>query len=214
MAASGSKTGTRMAGQFLVFTRFLVSRPLPSNRYADRYGLRLGWKSTDNWQQDSIRDIDSYCESSDGAVFALELESQIFQILKQETTHMPTTFDNEILAAAIEGFEAQKTRLDARIAEIRQKLGGGASSEEPAAVAPETGRKRRKMSAAARKRIADAQKKRWAAVRKESGSTAPAAKSEAAPKAKRRLSAAGRKRIIEATKKRWAQVRAAAAKEA
>jgi hypothetical protein len=123
---------------------------------------------------------------------------------------MPTTFDNEILAAAIEGFEAQKTRLDARIAEIRQKLGGTVSSEETAAEAPETGRKRRKMSAAARKRIADAQKKRWAAVRKESGSTAPAAKSEAAPKAKRRLSAAGRKRIIEATKKRWALVRAAA----
>jgi hypothetical protein len=127
---------------------------------------------------------------------------------------MPTTFDNEILAAAIEGFEAQKTRLDARIAEIRQKLGGDAdSSEEPAAEAPTNGRKRRKMSAAARKRIADAQKKRWAAVRKESGSPATAAKAEAAPKAKRRLSAAGRKRIIEATKKRWALVRAAAKEE-
>jgi len=124
---------------------------------------------------------------------------------------MPTTFDNEILAAAIEGFEAQKTRLDARIAEIRQKLGGSASSKAsvPAAT-PETGRKRRKMSAAARKRIADAQKKRWAAVRKESGSAPAAAKTEAAPKTKRRLSAAGRKRIIEATKRRWAMVRAAA----
>lgn len=126
---------------------------------------------------------------------------------------MPTKFDNDILAAAIEGFEAQKTRLDARIAEIRQKLGGVARSEEPAATAPENGRKRRKMSAAARKRIADAQKKRWAAVKKESGSPASAAKS-AAPKAKRKLSAAGRKRIIEATKRRWALVRAAATKEA
>ncbi len=125
---------------------------------------------------------------------------------------MPTTFDNEILAAAIEGFEAQKLRLDARIAEIRQKLGGAEITEEPSAAAPESGRKRRKMSAAARKRIADAQKKRWAAVRKESGSPA-VAKSEAAPKAKRRLSAAGRKRIIEATKKRWALVRAAAKQE-
>jgi hypothetical protein len=138
----------------------------------------------------------------------------VIQRLKTgKKTDMPTTFDREILAAAIEGFEAQKTRLDARIAEIKQKLGGGVS-EAPVSstAAPEAGRKRRKMSAAARKRIADAQKKRWAAVRKETG--APATAKVEAPKTKRRLSAAGRKRIIEATKKRWAAVRAAAAKEA
>ena len=125
---------------------------------------------------------------------------------------MPTIHDNEILAAAIEGFEAQKSRLDARIAEIRQKL-GGAAGDEPgtSSDAPAAGRKRRKMSAAARKRIADAQKKRWAAVRKELGPSTTA--KQEAPKAKRRLSAAGRKRIIEATKKRWALVRAAAEKE-
>lgn len=126
---------------------------------------------------------------------------------------MPTVIDNEILAAAIEGFEAQKKRLDLRIAEIRQKLTGvhTGAAEEGSPEAPAGGRKRRKMSPAARKRIADAQKKRWAAVRKESG-PATVTKKEA-PKAKRRLSAAGRKKIIEATKKRWAAVRAAAAKE-
>jgi hypothetical protein len=123
---------------------------------------------------------------------------------------MPTKLDNEILAAAIEGFEAQKKHIDTQIAEIRQKLGGG--SAEPAAT-PGPGRKRRKMSAAGRKRIAEAQRKRWAASRKETVAPAKAAKTEA-PKAKRRLSAAGRKRIIEATKKRWAAVRAAAAKVA
>jgi hypothetical protein len=124
---------------------------------------------------------------------------------------MPTKIDNEILAAAIEGFEAQKKHIDTQIAEIRQKLGGG--SAEPAAT-PEPGRKRRKMSAAGRKRIAEAQRKRWAASRKGSAAPAKAAKTEAPPKPKRRLSAAGRKRIIEATKKRWAVVRAAAAKAA
>ena len=123
---------------------------------------------------------------------------------------MPTKLDNEILAAAIAGFEAQKKHIDTQIAEIRQKLGGG--SAEPAAT-PEPGRKRRKMSAAGRKRIAEAQRKRWAASRKESVAPAKAAKAEA-KKPKRRLSAAGRKRIIEATKKRWAAVRAAAAKAA
>jgi hypothetical protein len=124
---------------------------------------------------------------------------------------MPTKLDNEILAAAIEGFEAQKKHIDTQIAEIRQKLGGGAA--EPSVAAPQAGRKRRKMSAAGRKRIAEAQRKRWAASRKESVAPAKAAKAEA-KKPKRRLSAAGRKRIIEATKKRWAAVRAAAAKAA
>jgi hypothetical protein len=123
---------------------------------------------------------------------------------------MPTKLDHNILAAAIEGFEAQKKRLDAQIAEIRQLMTGGKA--EPAA-APANGRKRRKMSAAGRKRIAEAQRKRWADAKKQSGAKPQAAKSEA-PKPKRKLSAAGRKRIIEATKRRWALVRAEAAKSA
>ena len=65
------------------------------------------------------------------------------------------------------------------------------------------------MSVAARKRIADAQRKRWAAVKKGAASEAVAS---APKKAKRRLSPEGRRRIIEATKKRWAAVRAAARK--
>jgi hypothetical protein len=61
------------------------------------------------------------------------------------------------------------------------------------------------MSASARRRIAAAQKKRWAVLKQ-------AKTEQAKPKQKRRLSAAGRKAIIEATKKRWAAVRAAKAK--
>ena len=64
------------------------------------------------------------------------------------------------------------------------------------------------MSVAARRRIAAAQRKRWAAVRKSQSQ----GKAEAAPK-KRKLSAAGRRAIIAATKKRWAAVRKAAAKK-
>ncbi len=120
---------------------------------------------------------------------------------------MPTKLDNEILTAAIEGFEAQKQRIDAQIAEIRQQLHGGSAA--PAAT-PEPARKRRTMSAAGRKRVAEAQRKRWAAIKKQSGATSASAKPQA-QKPKRKLSAAGRKRIIEATKKRWALVRAAAA---
>ena len=122
---------------------------------------------------------------------------------------MPTKFDNEILEAAIEGFEAQKKRLDAQIADIRQRLTG--RSAAPAA-SLEPGGNRRKVSAAGRKRMAEAQRKRWAA-KKQSGAAPEAAEPEV-QKPKRKLSAAGRKRIIEATKKRWALVRAAAAKAA
>jgi hypothetical protein len=61
------------------------------------------------------------------------------------------------------------------------------------------------MSASARRRIAAAQRKRWAAVK--NAKAAP-------PKPKHKLSAAGRRAIIEATKKRWAAVRAAKAKAA
>jgi len=38
---------------------------------------------------------------------------------------MPTKVTNEILTAAIEGFEAQKTRINAQIAELRETLSGG-----------------------------------------------------------------------------------------
>jgi hypothetical protein len=115
--------------------------------------------------------------------------------------------NNDILVAAIEGFQAQKKRIDAQIAELRELMTGG--SVETDATSKPAGR-RRKMSAAARKRIAEAQRKRWAAI-KTPDAAAKAAK-PVAEKPKRKLSAAGRKRIIEATKKRWAAVRAAAAK--
>jgi hypothetical protein len=61
---------------------------------------------------------------------------------------------------------------------------------------------RRSLSAAARKRISLAQKKRWAAGRKE---WKPAAGS--AP-AKRTMSASARRKIAAAQKLRWAKVRA------
>ena len=116
---------------------------------------------------------------------------------------MPTQkLTAEILAAAIEGFAAQKRRIDDQIAGLRAMLPGGRS--EPAPTQAPKG-KRRKMSAAARKRISDAQRKRWAESK---GTSQPAASSES-PKRKRKLSAAGRRAIRAATKKRWAAFYAA-----
>jgi hypothetical protein len=119
---------------------------------------------------------------------------------------MPPKLTREIIAAAIEGFEAQKTRIDDQIAELRTVLTGGSAG--PAAAPEPPKHKRRKMSAAGRKAIAEAQRKRWAASKKAAERSAP----EAAPKPKRKLSAAGRQAIIAATKKRWALKRAEAAK--
>ena len=74
-------------------------------------------------------------------------------------------------------------------------------------------RPRKKMSAAGRRRIAQAQRARWAKLRKPP-QPAVTAKSIAPTPAKRRLSPAGRRRIIAAAKARWARVRAQQNKKA
>jgi hypothetical protein len=99
-----------------------------------------------------------------------------------------------MIEAAIDGFEVQKQRIDAQIAELREMLNG--SHESPAAA------KKRAMSAAGRKAIAEAQRKRWAAKKVES---VP----KAAKKPKRKLSAAGRANIVAALTRRWAAKKAA-----
>jgi hypothetical protein len=115
---------------------------------------------------------------------------------------MPTQkLTTEILTAAIEGFESQKRRIDAQIAEIRAMLPGGRTEPPTTPEVPKG--KRRKLSAAARKRIGDAQRRRWAASK---GTSQPATQAEA-PKRKRKLSAAGKRAIVEATKKRVLSVR-------
>jgi hypothetical protein len=116
---------------------------------------------------------------------------------------MPQRLTNEIITAAIDGFEAQKRRLDDQIAELRGLLDG--KRTEPAATSEAAPGKRKKFSAASRRKMALAQTARWAKIKGES--EAPEA---AVPvKKKRRMSAAARKAISEATTKRWAALRAA-----
>src|SRR3954470_14616405 len=118
---------------------------------------------------------------------------------------MPTPkLTAEIINAAIEGFEFQKRRIDSQIDELRQLLNGGRAEGSDKS---ETPVHKRKISAAGRRRMAAAQKARWAKIR---GETEPAS-SPAAPKPskpKRKLSAAGRKAISDAPKRRWALKRA------
>jgi hypothetical protein len=129
---------------------------------------------------------------------------------------MPTPkLTNELVTAAIKGFEEQKREIDVQIAELRAFLSGEPAEADPAPVS--TKRPRKKISAAGRKAMAEAQRKRWAAIKgkpEPQASVTPTANltSKAAPKPKRKLSAAGRAAIIAATKKMWAAKRAAAKK--
>jgi hypothetical protein len=105
--------------------------------------------------------------------------------------------DTSFLEAALIGYQHELVHIDAKMAEIRRQLVGreGNRSQMPA-VKP--AKKRSRFSAAARGRIAAAQRKRWAEFKK----------AKEAPVKKRKMSPAARKRISEATKKRWAEFRA------
>jgi hypothetical protein len=86
---------------------------------------------------------------------------------------IPRTVQNQsLLTAALEGLELQRQRIDEQIKEVRALLGrtNGRRGRPPAAVAAPRKRGPGRLSAAARKRIAAAQKRRWAEYRKSAGS--------------------------------------------
>jgi hypothetical protein len=66
-----------------------------------------------------------------------------------------------LLQAALIGYQSEIARIQEAMAEIRRELGGSAGTT----VAATPTRGKHKVSAAARKRMAAAQKKRWAAIR-------------------------------------------------
>lgn len=86
-----------------------------------------------------------------------------------------TMNDPALLQAALDGLEAQKARIEQQIGQVRHLLGQrrpGTNSRDgrQSGAAPE--RKARELSPAARKRIAAAQKKRWADYRKKQAGSA------------------------------------------
>ena len=91
----------------------------------------------------------------------------------------------------------QLKHVDAALA-VLGKLDGGSSYTTP----------RRTLSAAARRKIAIAQKLRWAKARNESKPAGGAAKATDSAPAKRTMSASARRKIAAAQKARWAKVKA------
>jgi len=91
-----------------------------------------------------------------------------------------------------------KREVEEKIVSIRNRL----SSRPTAGVPPST----RTMSAGVRKKIAAAQKKRWALAKLKQVHPEPAKFKTTKPK--RTMSAVGRRRIAAAQKKRWAALKA------
>ena len=107
-------------------------------------------------------------------------------------------------ASIIRQLEQLASGIDRALAALRSITNQDRSAAAATLVgAPQ--RKRHRMSAAGRKRVGDAARKRWAAFH----AAQRAAKPATVKRRKRRLSPEGRRRIIEATKRRWAAVRAA-----
>lgn len=113
----------------------------------------------------------------------------------------------------------ERETLGARLREINEALGElplpslSAISGTPEEMTTEQGVSRRggkrTMSAAARARIAAAQRARWAASRQSGSKPAPVASGGVASgKPKRKMSAAGRKAIAEAARRRWSEAKA------
>jgi len=95
--------------------------------------------------------------------------------------------------------------LKEKIQKLEKELGRILGSPVEA-VGPVARKKRRKMSAAGRAKIAAAQRARWAKVNGRKSATKPV------KKAKRKMSLAARKKIAAAAKARWAKAKAAGKK--
>ena len=105
---------------------------------------------------------------------------------------MPLTVNADFLSAALAGYKQRLQEIDARMADLRRRIGGSA----PAAAAPTPGpvAKKRRLSPEGRARIIAATRKRWAAVRKAKAEAArkPAAKKASPPRRRGRACPARR----------------------
>jgi len=93
------------------------------------------------------------------------------KLTRVSVLRMPIT-NKELLEFALIGLEQHRQRLESEIAEVKERIDNGARRGRPATAKPGTQfqveatdgvRKRRPMSAAARRLIAAGQKRRWAA---------------------------------------------------
>ena len=118
---------------------------------------------------------------------------------------MPPHVDTATLKMALIGYQSQLTQITEKMMEIRKHLGRAASNVGDGGMpAP---RRKHHMSAEGRKRVAAAQRKRWAAFHKGAGAKKGAAKRALSPEAKAKLVA----NLAKAGAARTAKAKAASA---
>jgi hypothetical protein len=113
---------------------------------------------------------------------------------------MAQQLTTEILNAALENLTAKRHQIDEQIAQVRRLMGNHHNGRPAVSEAPA---RKHHISAAGRKAIAEAQRRRWAEQR---GPAAAAPSKSRKPK--RKLSPEGRAAIVAALNKRWAAKRA------
>src|SRR5213594_29614 len=104
--------------------------------------------------------------------------------------------NTRLLELALKGLEAERAKTDDEIVQITSQLNPRPATAQTATAGNSTPPKTRRMSAAARKKISEAMKRRYAELN--SGKRLSAGS---------HLTAAGRKRLSDLMKKRWAEKR-------
>jgi hypothetical protein len=108
------------------------------------------------------------------------------------------------LGNALQELHRDRSATQLRLEKLNQII-SGIESLNGTGVSHKSNQATRVVSAASRRKMALAQKARWAGIRKQSQS---AGRTHSSAPAKRTISAAGRKRIAAAQRARWAKVRA------
>src|SRR6476660_5919814 len=127
---------------------------------------------------------------------------------------MPDT--QRLLELALKGLEAERANIDNEIAQIKSQLNPRQAVAERAGTASQTTPKKKTMSAAARKKISEGMKRRYAEMNRagERSHAASPVRTSALVNPKQstvkkqnggdRLTVAGRKKLSDLMKKRWA----------
>lgn len=84
--------------------------------------------------------------------------------------------DHSLLEMALVGYESAKDAIDQKISEIKRMIGGGSRAIAVAVETYTTPKKRRTLSGKARRAISMAQKKRWSNAKKAVMATVKTAK--------------------------------------
>jgi hypothetical protein len=122
------------------------------------------------------------------------------------------------LENALKELREKRSRAQIEIEKLDQIISGieylNGSSANGSAVSSKATQPIRIISAASRRKMALAQKARWASVRRQSQPAAAVAKATSSAPAKRTMSAASRKKIAAAQRARWAKLKAGKKKAA